>query len=117
MTRRKVLDMPPEDVHNRSMTNMTRFLTITLLTLLLAACGKDADTPRPSLVTPTTTTSTTAPDAHNGQSAIYPGDHADYRDGAWWVDGVKVTGVDCPTDDSCYPMEHDGGIMIHEDIP
>jgi hypothetical protein len=63
----------------------------------------------PTLSSPTTT--------HDGESAIYPGTDADYRDGAWWVDGVKVTGVDCPTEDSCYPMEHGEGTMIHETTP
>jgi hypothetical protein len=129
--------MSPPDAHDAPMTNATTTpirpwagaifaaalilatLAVSLLFILLMSSlhtdGGRVNTPlsTPTPVTPPTTHDTDRTD----ESRIYPGDHADYHDGAWWVDGVKVTGVDCPAEDSCYAMEHDGGIMIHEDTP
>jgi hypothetical protein len=115
--------------HLNSNTRTMLLLAVIVFAIILAACG-GADHSNRSLGTPTPTHSPAVQcddyevegqvrcvDGNTGlaESAIYPGSHADYHDHAWWVDGVKVTGVDCPTEDSCYPMTHPGGIMIHEE--
>jgi hypothetical protein len=99
---------------------MTKTLTtlVACAALALAACGGHGHGAEPSsaggLAQPTTTTTVVR--------AVCPTEAAcslEYIDGTWYVDDIPVKGVDCPTEDSCYPMYHEEleGWMIHETHP
>jgi hypothetical protein len=41
----------------------------------------------------------------------------DYRGGAWWVDGQRVSSIDCPTKDSCAVDYRNSGWYFTEVTP